>query len=68
MLMARTNSEILQRVARDLVKPLELVTRQAIESAMILCEGNKTEVAFRLGISRPTLMRHLKQYRREDGN
>lgn len=55
MLVTRSDSEILQRVARDLVKPLHFVTRQAIESAMILCEGNKTEAAFRLGISWPTL-------------
>lgn len=65
-LIERTHEEFLQRIALDLIRPLARVKREAIESAMILCEGNVTEAAKRLGISRETLHRLLRCYRKED--
>lgn len=66
MLVERTYDEVLERVAADLVRPLAEVKRDAIESAMILCQGNVTEAAKRLGISRETLHRLLRRWRKED--
>ena len=65
-LLTLTNDELLTRVARDLVRPLSQVKREAVESAMILCAGNRTEAAFRLGISRAALARMLDRWKRED--
>lgn len=66
VLLARTHEEMLQRVAPDLVRPLADVTREAIESAMILCEGNVSKAAKRLQISRTTLASILERYRKAD--
>jgi len=65
-LLARTDEEILQRIARDLVRPIATVKREAIERAMILCEGNVSEAAKRLGVSRVNLTRLLAKYRKDD--
>lgn len=48
------------------VKPLHLVEKDAILSAMILCRGKVRLAAERLGISRETLHRKLLAYRAED--
>jgi transcriptional regulator of acetoin/glycerol metabolism len=65
-LLERSHEDFLGRVAPDLVRPLAIVRRDAIESAMILCQGNVTEAARRLEISRYTLHRLLRQWRKED--
>jgi DNA-binding NtrC family response regulator len=52
----------------DLVRPLHLVTREIIESALILCGGNRKEAARRLGISRETIQRRIAEFRAEDGD
>ena len=65
-LLSRTNEEVLKRIAPDLIRPLDSVKRRAVESAMILCEGNASEAARRLGISYGGLRRLLREYRRED--
>lgn len=65
-LVERSHEEFLQRVALDLIRPLARVKREAIESAMILCEGSVSEAAKRLGISRETLHRLLRRWRKED--
>lgn len=51
----------------SLITPLRLVERRAIESALILCEGNVNLAASCLGIDRHTLSRLSKQYIAEDG-
>jgi DNA-binding NtrC family response regulator len=50
----------------DLVKPLATVQREAIESALILCAGNRTLAAHQLGISSKTLFVRMKKYRSEE--
>lgn len=65
-LLSRAPNEVLERIAPDLVRPMETVKREAVESAMILCQGNFREAAFRLGISRATLYRLLKRIREEN--
>lgn len=50
----------------SLIRPLEEVERQAIESAMILAEGNRSLAALRLRIAYRTLLRRLDTYRRAD--
>lgn len=51
----------------SLITPLRLMERRAIESALILCEGNVNLAASCLGIDRHTLSRLSKQYIAEDG-
>ena len=65
-LLSRQPAEVLERIAPDLVRPLHVVTRNAVESALILCQGNVEDAAKRLGISRPTLYRMLRKWRKED--
>jgi ActR/RegA family two-component response regulator len=65
-LLARENSEVLQRIARDLVVPLETIKKAHIERAMILCEGNAADAARRLGLSYNGLRKLLNRYRRGD--
>ena len=50
-----------------LVRPLLEVERRTIESASILCVGNLSLAAGRLGVSRTFLHNKLNQYRLEDG-
>jgi len=52
----------------DLVRPLATVTREAIESALILCGGNRKEAARRLGLSLATIQRHIATFRAEDAD
>lgn len=54
------------RIRPELVRPLGTVAREAIESALILCGGNRKLAARRLGISRETLQRKIAAYRLED--
>ncbi|QDV09155.1 Transcriptional regulatory protein ZraR [Planctomycetes bacterium Poly30] len=46
---------------------LAKLERKAIEDALELHDGNRTEAAKTLGISRRTLLYRLKQYREDDG-
>jgi transcriptional regulator of acetoin/glycerol metabolism len=55
-----TNFSVIARP--DLVKPLEQVEKDAVESAMILCLGDVEEAARRLGLSRATMYRKLAKY------
>ena len=50
----------------ELVKPLRQITREHVESALILCAGNRGLAAKRLGMSLRTLMRWVEQFRSED--
>jgi DNA-binding NtrC family response regulator len=50
----------------DLVRRLNVVEREAIESALILCAGDRDLAAASLGISRVTLFRKIKKYATED--
>jgi two-component system, NtrC family, response regulator AtoC len=45
---------------------LEKMEKLFIEQALKLCDGNRTEAAIKLGISRRTLHRKLKEYQLED--
>jgi len=54
-------------MAKELIRPLAEVEQEAIESAMILCQGNITEASQRLEISREVLERKLAEYKRSDG-
>lgn len=62
-LLARRTPEIVERIAPLLIRPLEMVKRKAIESAMILCQGDEVEAAKRLGISRSGIRKMLLKYR-----
>ncbi len=44
---------------------LEDLERLAIQRALRMCRGNRTKAASQLGISRDTLDRRLRQFRRE---
>lgn len=46
--------------------PIRLLERWAIERALQLTNGDKTEAARRLGISLKTLYRRLTEYRLSD--
>lgn len=50
----------------DLVLPLAVVERRAIESALILCLGKKDLAAHRLGITETALLLKLAEYIDED--
>jgi transcriptional regulator of acetoin/glycerol metabolism len=43
------------------VKPLKVLERQAINDALLLCNGNKSKAAKKLGISRKTFYKRLKE-------
>jgi transcriptional regulator with PAS, ATPase and Fis domain len=43
------------------VKPLKVLERQAIHEALLLCNGNKSKAARKLGISRKTFYKRLKE-------
>ena len=49
----------------QLIRPLAVVQREAIESALILCEGNRQLAADRLGIIVMTLRKWTKKFREE---
>lgn len=65
-LIARSHAEFVERVAPLLIRPLESVKREAVESAMILCQGNETEAARHLEISRSGIRKLLREYRKDD--
>jgi len=65
-LVTRRNPEIVERIAPLLIRPLESVKRKAVESAMILCQGDEVEAAKRLGVSRSGLRKMLDKYREAD--
>lgn len=67
-LVTMPRREMLERIAPDLVRPLATVKREHIERAMILCKGNATEAAKRLGISYRYLLALLKRWRMEDAD
>ncbi|HYM81489.1 MAG TPA: sigma-54 dependent transcriptional regulator [Candidatus Limnocylindria bacterium] len=48
------------------VRPLVEIERLAIEHSLHECQGNKTQAAQKLGISRQTLRTKLKEFRIED--
>ena len=66
MLLSKTHPEFVERIAPLLIRPLEAVKRKAVESAMILCQGNEIEASRRLGISRSGLRKMLQKYREVD--
>ena len=49
--------------APRLIRPLKLMERKHIESAMILCQGNLMLAAKRLEVGRATLYRKLAKYK-----
>ena len=51
------------RQVKELIRPLAIIEQEAIESALILCEGRCLEAARRLGIGKTTLYRKVHQYR-----
>ena len=65
-LLTRSHDDILERIAPDLVRPLEVVKREHIERAMVLCRGNVALAAKRLQMSRTNLLRMLALYRKAD--
>ena len=65
-LLARPHPEFVERVAPLLVRPLDAVKREAVESAMILCQGDMSEAAKRLGISYSGLRKMLREFREAD--
>ena len=44
------------------VKPLKELERQAINDALLVCNGNKSKAAKKLGISRKTFYKRLKEF------
>lgn len=66
-LLRASHDQLLTRIAPLLVRSLKDVRRDAVESAMILCQGNHAEAARRLGISRQHLHQLLARWKREDG-
>jgi transcriptional regulator of acetoin/glycerol metabolism len=54
------------RARPDLVRPLKQIEQEHIESAMILCAGDRNLAADRLRISRATLYRKVKRIRSEE--
>jgi two-component system nitrogen regulation response regulator GlnG len=48
------------------VLPLSEIEKMAIEHALGVCSGNKTQAAKALGISRQTLRTKLKEFAMED--
>ena len=67
--MQRLEAEVMALRARprpDLVRPLEEIQREAIESALILCAGDRCLAAERLGISRAAMYRYVRCFRAEN--
>lgn len=52
--------------APDFIIPLEHVKQAAVESALILCEGNITLAAKYLRISRASMFRWVKKFRQQN--
>jgi hypothetical protein len=50
----------------DLVRPLEEVVREHVESALILCVGNRKLAATRLRISYTGIRNWVEKFRQED--
>lgn len=50
----------------DLVKPLKSAKRAHIESALILCGGDRSLAARQLGVSRGALQKWIAEFRAED--
>lgn len=50
------------RTIKTSIRRLGEVEQGVIESALILCEGNRIEAAGRLGISRATLYRKIREF------
>jgi DNA-binding NtrC family response regulator len=52
-----------QKIKSDgTVKPLKVLERQAINDALLVCNGNKSKAAKKLGISRKTFYKRLKEF------
>ena len=64
-LLAMDRAHVLERIAPDLVRPLATVKRETIESALILCSGNRGEAAKRLKISRKALYESMRKWKDE---
>jgi len=65
-LLARPREEMLERIAPDLIRPLHLVKREAVERALILCQGNTKQAARKLGLSYGGLRKMLNNFRKAD--
>lgn len=54
----------------DLIRPLQEVVdetlRRTVETAMVLCAGNRALAAFSLGICTRTLYNHLQRFQEQD--
>jgi DNA-binding NtrC family response regulator len=59
-------TEAFEAFPQGVVRRLEDLERMAIEHALAVCDGNKTQAAKLLGISRQTLRTKLKEYRMPD--
>jgi hypothetical protein len=61
------SGKIRQTVAArpDLVRPMKVVIRETIESALILCEGNRRLAAKRLGLSYATVRNYVRKFKQE---
>lgn len=65
-LLSRPREEMLERIAPDLIRPLQTVKRETIERAMVLCQGNVKQAARKLGISYGGLRKMLSDFRKAD--
>ena len=65
-LLVMDPKRVLERIAPEFIRPLAEVQREKIESALILCQGNVTEAAHRLGISRAQVYRLVKMWRKQE--
>jgi transcriptional regulator with PAS, ATPase and Fis domain len=57
---------VIVRERPDLVRPLRAVERAHVESALILCGGNRQLTAKRLQVSLATVQRWVRKFREED--
>ena len=64
-LLVMTPEKVLERIAPEFIRPLAEVERVAIESALILCQGNIPAAARHLRISREKLYRLVRAWRKE---
>ena len=48
-------------ISAGTVKPLKVLERQAIDDALLVCNGNKSKAAKKLGISRKTFYKRLRE-------
>ena len=51
-----------QIISVGAVQPLKVLERQAINDALLVCNGNKSKAAKKLGISRKTFYKRLKEF------